>query len=57
MLLNVLVLMDLANPGPTGLAFLFYLLFLWSRKFSNATSSPPEDNSKANIPKNIIIIS
>ena len=37
--------------------FYFFLLFLLSRKFRNATTKPPKVQSKVNIPMNIEIIS
>ena len=37
--------------------FYFFLLFLLSRKFRNATTKPPKVQSKVNIPRNIDIIS
>ena len=37
--------------------FYFFLLFLLSRKFRNATTKPPKVQSKVNIPRKIEIIS
>ena len=37
--------------------FYFFLLFLLSRKFRNATTKPPKVQSKVNIPRNIETIS
>ena len=47
-----------AHPGcRRGGHYFFAYLFLLSRKVSNAMIIPPEDISKANIPRKIIMIS
>lgn len=51
------VLTDIAYPAADRIGFLYFFLFLLSKKARNATIRLPKDINKANIPMKIEIIS